>query len=164
MTLSPTAPALLADGVLVVHVCIAVFVVAGLAVIVLGNLAGWRWVNNLWFRLIHLVAISVVTVEAWLGLACPLTLLEMSLRAQAGATVYAGGFVEHWLSRVLYYEAPPWVFVLAYSAFGLLVFASWWYFPPARKHASGEQSPNPSIEATSSSKRRLLPAAPHVKR
>lgn len=127
---------LLANAVLVLHVAIVVFVVGGLLLTIVGNLRRWRWVNNLWFRLAHLVAISVVVAEAWLGMVCPLTTLEMWLRAQAGASVYGGGFIEHWLQRLLYYDAPMWVFALVYSAFGLLVAATWWYFPPVfKRHA-----------------------------
>lgn len=121
---------LLADLVLTLHVGVVVFVVAGLVAVVAGNLAGWRWVNNPWFRLAHLGAIAVVMVEAWLGLTCPFTTLEMWLRAKAGDATYGGGFIEHWLQRLLYYDAPPWVFTAAYSAFGLLVVATWWWFPP----------------------------------
>ena len=51
---------LLADAVLLLHFGVVVFVVAGLAAIVVGNLRGWRWVNGLWFRLVHLGAIGVV--------------------------------------------------------------------------------------------------------
>ncbi|MGZ5034827.1 MAG: DUF2784 domain-containing protein [Usitatibacter sp.] len=127
---------LLANAVLVLHVAIVVFVVGGLLLTIVGNLRRWRWVNNLWFRLAHLVAISVVVAEAWLGMVCPLTTLEMWLRAKAGASVYGGGFIEHWLQRLLYYDAPMWVFALVYSAFGLLVVATWWYFPPVfKRHA-----------------------------
>jgi hypothetical protein len=133
---SESAAESLANATLVLHVCIAAFVVVGLLLIIVGNFARWRWVNNLWFRLAHVLAIAVVVAEAWFGVACPLTLVEMSLRARAGAATYGGGFIEHWLGRLLYYEAPPWVFVLAYSVFGLLVAAAWWYFPPRpRSHA-----------------------------
>lgn len=125
-----TAYRLLADLVLVLHVAIVVFVVGGLVLVIAGNLRGWRWVNALWFRLAHLSAIAFVVAQAWLGMVCPLTTLEMWLRAQAGAAVYSGGFIEHWLQRLLYYDAPPWVFVLAYSLFGLLVLASWLVYPP----------------------------------
>ena len=121
----------LANAVLVLHVCIAIFVVAGLGLIVAGNVARWRWVNNLWFRLAHVLAIAVVVAETWLGIACPLTVLEMSLRARAGVATYGGGFIEHWLGRLLYYDAPPSAFILAYSVFGLLVAGTWWYFPPS---------------------------------
>ncbi len=121
---------LLADAVLSLHVAIVVFVVGGLVLIIAGNLRAWRWVNALWFRLAHLAAIAVVVAEAWFGVVCPLTSLEMWLRAKARATTYSGGFIEHWLQRILYYDAPGWVFTLGYSLFGLVVAATWWYFPP----------------------------------
>lgn len=121
---------LLADAVLVVHVGIATFVVAGLALIVIGNLKHWGWVNNVWFRVAHAGAIAIVVAESWLGFVCPFTTLEMWLRARAGEASYGGGFIEHWLQRLLYYSAPPWMFVAVYTVFALLVLAIWWYFPP----------------------------------
>ena len=124
----------LADAVLALHVGIVAFVVGGLVLVVVGNLRNWRWVNTLWFRLAHICAIAVVVAEAWLGVACPVTTLEMWLRAKASATTYSGSFIEHWLQWVLYYEAPSWVFGLGYSLFGLLVLATWWYFPPIAEH------------------------------
>ncbi len=127
---------LLADVVLALHVAVVAFVVGGLVCIIIGNLCRWRCVNALWFRLAHLSAIAVVVAEAWLEIICPLTTLEMWLRAKAGATIYGGGFIEHWFQRALYYEAPPWVFVFGYSLFGLLVVATWLCFPPASRHRS----------------------------
>ena len=121
---------LLADVVLSLHVAIVVFVGGGLVLIIVGNLCAWHWVNVLWFRLAHLAAIAIVVAEAWFGAVCPLTSLEMWLRAKARATTYAGSFVEHWLQRILYYEAPAWVFTLGYTIFALIVVATWWYFPP----------------------------------
>lgn len=129
---------LLADAVLTLHAAIVAFVVGGLVLVVIGNLRNWRWVNALWFRLAHLGAIAVVVAEAWQGVACPLTTLEMRLRAKASAATYSGSFIEHWLQRVLYYEAPSWVFALGYSLFGLLVLAMWWYYPPVSKHHHNE--------------------------
>lgn len=124
---------LLADAVLALHVAIVVFVVGGLVLVIVGNLFGWRWVNAPWFRRVHLATIAVVVAEAWLGATCPLTTLEMWLRAQARATTYEGSFIEYWLQRLLYYEAPAWAFVVAYTLFGLLVAAAWWRFPPRRR-------------------------------
>ena len=120
----------LADAVLCLHVGVVLFVVGGLLLVVGGNLLRWQWVNAWWFRLAHLAAIAVIVAEAWLGLVCPLTTLEVWLRTQAAETAYAGGFIAHWLQRLLYHEAPAWVFTLAYSVFALLVLASWWIFPP----------------------------------
>jgi hypothetical protein len=124
---------LLADTVLAVHAAIAAFVVAGLVLVVAGNVRHWPWVNNLWLRLAHLAAIAIVVGESWFGIICPLTTLEMWLRAKAGAAYYGGGFMEHWVGRLLYYDAPPWVFLLVYTLFGLAVLATWWYFPPTRR-------------------------------
>jgi hypothetical protein len=121
---------LLANVVLLLHVAVVMFVVGGLVFIIVGNLRAWRWVNALWFRAAHLTAIAVVVAEAWFGAVCPLTVLEMWLRVKARATTYAGSFIEYWLQRILYYEAPSWVFALGYSLFGLAVVATWWYFPP----------------------------------
>ena len=123
---------LLADVVLISHVAIVAFVVGGLVLVVLGNLRQWAWVNTLWFRLAHLATMAVVVVQSWLGVVCPLTTLEMWLRSQAGAATYSGSFIEYWLGRVLFYQAPSWVFLLVYGVFGLLVLAAWWYFPVKR--------------------------------
>lgn len=130
---TPLPYLLLADAVLVVHVAIALFVVGGPVVIVVGNLRGWQWMNDLWFRLAHLAAIAVIVAQAWLGALCPLTSLEMWLREQAGAATYSGSFIGYWLQRLLYYDAPPWAFTLVYSLFGLVVVATWWFFPPRRR-------------------------------
>ena len=129
---------LLADAVLSLHVAIVVFVVGGLAFIVVGNLFAWDWVNALWLRVTHLLAIAIVVGEAWFGAVCPLTSLEMGLRAKARATTYAGTFVEHWLQRILYYEAPAWAFTLGYTLFGVIVVATWWYFPPRLNRRANE--------------------------
>ena len=125
---------MLADAVLMLHFAVVAFVIGGLVVIVVGNFNNWRWVNALWFRLSHLGAIAVVVAEVWLGVTCPLTTLEMWLREKAHVTIYRVSFIEHWLQRILYYDALPWVFVLGYSLFGLIVLATWLYFPPGSKH------------------------------
>ncbi|WP_041674922.1 DUF2784 domain-containing protein [Ramlibacter tataouinensis] len=127
---------LLADLVLALHVAVVLFVVGGLAAIVLGNLLGrWPVVNTLRFRVAHLAAIAIVVAEAWAGVVCPLTTLEMALRARAGAATYAGGFVQHWLQGLLYYELPAWAFTTAYTVFGLAVLAAWACWPPRRRAA-----------------------------
>jgi Protein of Unknown function (DUF2784) len=122
-----------ANVVLLVHVAVVLFVVGGLVLIVVGNVRRWQWVNGLAFRAAHLGAILFVAAEAWFGVDCPLTILEMSLRAKAGAVTYGEAFVQHWLQWLLYYNAPSWVFVLGYSVFALMVAAAWWRFPPKRR-------------------------------
>lgn len=122
----------LADAVLALHVGVVLFVIGGLVLVWAGNWRGWHWVNRWSLRLAHLAAIGVVVAESWLGIVCPLTTLEMWLRAKGGAATHDGSFIEHWLQRLLYYDAPAWVFLTGYSLFGLAVLASWWYFPPRR--------------------------------
>lgn len=124
---------MLADAVLVLHVAIVLFVVGGLVLIVLGNLRAWPWVNAWSFRLAHLATIGVVVAEAWWGIVCPLTTLEMWLREQAQGSTYGGSFVEHWLQALLFWQAPPWVFTAAYTLFGVAVLAAWWRYPPRRR-------------------------------
>ena len=121
-----------ADAVLVLHVLYVAYIVLGLVLILIGRLVSWHWVHNPWFRLTHIAAIGVVVAQSWLGITCPLTTLEMALRARAGDTVYGGSFVEHWLSQLLYFSAPDWVFVLVYSLFGLLVAVSWFWVRPRK--------------------------------
>jgi len=122
----------LADAVLLLHVALVLFVIGGLLVVIVGNLRGWRRANAPLWRWLHLAAIGTVVAEAWLGITCPLTTWEMVLRQQAGGGAYAGSFIQHWLQRLLYYDAPAWVFTLAYTAFGAAVLLSWWRWPPRR--------------------------------
>lgn len=123
---------LLADAVLVTHLAFVGFVVIGLLLILLGGLRGWAWVRRPWFRRAHLAAIGLVVVQAWLGIICPLTTLEMFFREKAGDGTYQGTFIAHWLHRLLFFDAPPWVFTLCYTAFGIAVIASWWLVRPGR--------------------------------
>ncbi len=124
-------PGLVADIVLVAHALIVVFVIAGQALILIGWARGWGWIRNLWFRLAHLVTITIVVAQAWLGRLCPLTIWEQELRRAAGHAFYQQSFIEHWMAEVLYLDFPWWVFVTAYTVFGLVVLLTWWRVPPA---------------------------------
>jgi hypothetical protein len=134
--MTATTYRIFADAVLTIHFAIVVFVIGGLVLVVAGNLRGWPFVNAWWFRLAHLAAIGVVALQAWLGVVCPLTSLESWLRLQAGQTAYETSFIEHWLTRLLFYEAPAWVFTAAYTLFALAVVAAWWRFPPRPRRRS----------------------------
>jgi hypothetical protein len=123
----------LADAVLVLHFGVVIFVVGGLLAIVVVNLRGGSWANHPTFRWAHLAAIAFVVLQAWLGATCPLTSLENWLRHRAGQSVYQASFIEHWVSGMLFYEAPAWLFALVYSVFGLAVIAAWWRWPPRRR-------------------------------
>ncbi len=128
--LMPALYRLLADLILLLHVGFVVFVVIGLVLIFIGGWRSWSWVRRPLFRIAHLGAIGVVVAQAWMGQECPLTTLEMWLRGLAGDATYPGSFIAYWLETLLYYQAPPIVFTLAYSGFGLLVLLSWWWVRP----------------------------------
>jgi hypothetical protein len=69
-------------------------------------------------------------MEAWLGIACPLTVWEMELRELAGQSVHDMSFVAYWVQYFLFYTAPAWVFTVIYTLFGSLVVLSFWFCPP----------------------------------
>ena len=119
-----------ADLLLFTHVLFVAFVIFGLLLILVGKIRSWSWVLNPWFRLTHLIGIGVVVLQSWLGVICPLTVWEMMLREKAGAVVYAGSFISHWVESILYYRAPGWVFMVCYTVFGLLVLVSWLWVRP----------------------------------
>lgn len=123
---------LAADLVLGAHFTFVLFVVLGLALILLGGALKWRWVKNPLFRFAHLGAIVFVAVQSWSGRLCPLTVWEMSLRRQAQDASYEGSFVSHWLGVLLYWDLPMWAFNLIYGLFALAVVGAWYGIRPRR--------------------------------
>ena len=121
---------LLADLVLLTHAVFVLSVVTAPLLVVAGRYLQWSWVRDPWFRSVHLAAIGFVVVQSWARAICPLTILENALRARAGDATYSGSFIAHWLGSMLYYQAPSWVFTLAYTVFGLLVIWSWFAVRP----------------------------------
>jgi hypothetical protein len=123
---------LIADLVLVLHFFIAGFIVFGLILVwigaAFGTHAGWAWVRNRWFRYLHLAAIAFVAAEALLGVACPLTVWEDLLRGGARPE----SFVGRWVYRLLYYDAPPWVFTALYAAWTAATLLTLRLVPPRR--------------------------------
>ena len=119
---------MLADAVVVVHLLIVVFVLTGVPLVYLGAKRHWAWVRSWRWRLLHLVAIAVIAAESLLGIDCPLTVWEDRLRGQQ----LSSGFIERWIDRILFYDAPTWVFTAAYVAFAALVAITWVAVPPTR--------------------------------
>lgn len=124
---------LVADAILVVHFLFIAFVIGGQGCILAGAFRRWTWIRQRGFRLAHLVAIAVVVVQSWVGMMCPLTLWESTCRTAAGETMYTGTFVRYWVSKLVYFDAPQWVFTTAYTLFGLIVLASWFIVKPEKR-------------------------------
>lgn len=126
---------LLADLVLLAHFLFVLFVVGGLLAIWAGAALRWRWIRHFWFRLAHLGAIMFVAAESLLGAVCPLTAWEDRLR---GAAPQPAGFIQRWVSRILFYDFPEWVFILAYMLFALLVAVTFYAIHPHPPHRPGQ--------------------------
>jgi Protein of Unknown function (DUF2784) len=82
------------DLVVVVHLLFIVFVVGGVFL-------AWRWPRIVWA---HIPAALYGALVEFAGFTCPLTLLENDLRRHAGERGYHGGFIDHYLVKVIY---PP---------------------------------------------------------
>jgi hypothetical protein len=126
----------LADVVAIIHACYVAFVLLGFAAI----FAGARWARNFVFRLAHLVAMALVCLEQLTGIECPLTRIENALRLRAGEPSYAADFIGYWLDRLIFYDAPAWIFVLLYFGCIALVVVSWWRWPPRLAGAAGRKA------------------------
>lgn len=145
-----------ADLVLSLHVALVLFVVLGLVLVLCGKMLSWSFVGNPWFRMIHLAAVGILVLQTWLGMTCPLTIWEMELRKRAGDATYGGDFLAHWLDELLYIQAPAWAFVVAYSAFGLLVLVTWFRVRP-RSLFRVETSPRESPDVKEPARRPEVP-------
>ena len=83
-----------ADLVLVAHLLFIGFVVGG-------SFLAWRWPRVIWAQLPAMVYGALVEL---VGFACPLTALQNYLLRRGGQAGYRGGFISHYLIRVIY---PP---------------------------------------------------------
>lgn len=131
--LSPATAAILADALLVLHVGTVAFLVLGTALILIGGWRRWQWVHGFAWRLTHLLVMGFVVLQSWLGELCPLTVWEQTLRRHAGQIAYDESFIEHWLARLIFFAAPWWIFVAAYTGFAVLVLVAWFWVPPRRR-------------------------------
>lgn len=110
---------ILADLMLILHFCFVLFVVFG------GLLA----LRRRWIALLHLPAVIWgILVECFL-LACPLTTLENSLRYLGGESGYTDGFINHYISAVLYANiSPQFRITLGLLLIGLNMLVYWYVF------------------------------------
>jgi polyferredoxin len=124
-----------ADALLVLHFLIAGFIVGGLILVwigaAFGSEGGWAWIRDPWFRYLHVAAIAFVAAEALLGYACPLTVWEDLLRGG----VRPESFVGRWVYRLLYYNAPEWVFTALYAAWAAATLVTLRFVPTRRRAA-----------------------------
>ena len=102
---------LAADAVVLIHFGFVLFVVAGGLLV-----CRWRWV-----ALLHLPAVVWAVLLEFRGWLCPLTPLELSLRAAGGQAGYSGGFVAHYILPVLYPAELDRILQMALGSFVIAV-------------------------------------------
>jgi hypothetical protein len=83
---------LMADAVVLLHFAFIVFVV-------LGGIAVLRWPWLAWLHIPTAVWGALIEFAGWI---CPLTPLENSLRERGGEAGYAGGFIDHYITAIIY--------------------------------------------------------------
>ncbi len=114
----------LADLVLIAHFAFVLFAV-------LGGLAALRWRAALWLHLPVLVWGILVQCANW---TCPLTPLENWFRHLGGDAGYAGGFIEHHITALLYPQHITFelrfILGLALLTVNLLVYSYVLFFHP----------------------------------
>jgi hypothetical protein len=121
---------LAADLLLFIHSLFVFFIIAGFLAVNAGIILKKDWVRSFRFRFLHLVSISYVVAETWLGKLCPLTDLENWLRIKSGGGAYGRTFVSYWLDKLIYYDFDIMVFQAVYTLFGILVLLQWIICPP----------------------------------
>ena len=121
---------LLADAVVALHAGFILFAVFGAGLLV-------RWPKLL---PVHLAALAWASWIVGSGSICPLTPLENRFRAAAGEGGYAGGFIDHYLTPIIYPEGLTRTTQLMYGAvlvaLNLVFYARWRRSRSARKTAT----------------------------
>jgi len=118
----------LGDVVLIVHLTFIVFVIFG------GFLAyRWRWL--LWIHLLAAVWASALEFGGWI---CPLTPLENWFRQAGGEAGYPGGFLEHYLLRIIYPTGltPDIQIYLGFGVIAINALAYWMVWVSQKRNSS----------------------------
>jgi hypothetical protein len=119
--LDPSTWGFLADALVVVHLAIVLFVIAGAAAVLVGWICRWQWVRNPWFRLAHLALVVFVAAQAACGQLCPLTVWEHDLRVKAGQPYEGGSFIGRLAHDVLFVDVPQATLDIVYIVFAVVM-------------------------------------------
>ena len=117
------------EQVLLLHFLVVLFFILGFPI--------GLFYNARLFRIIHASTLAAVTLLMVLGIPCPLTILEETLRQDQ---VYAGSFIAIWLNRILYIEGfDPKHVLFMDLGFLALVASSFFWHPTTRCTPPGHE-------------------------
>lgn len=119
-----------AEAVLLFHLAVVLFNVAGLVVIPLGAWRGWTFVRRFWWRAIHVAILAVVALQAVLQRVCFPTLWQARLLQQAGESASTAPLIQRLVARAVFWPLPLWFFAGLYMAVCLYTVLLWWLVPP----------------------------------
>ena len=119
-----------ADTILILHFLVIIFIISLYFLIPYGYSKNWKFVKNYKIRLTHLMLIFFITLETFLGIICPLTILENDLRGQS----YSETFISFWISKLIYWDLPTTFFIVFYTIFLILAIILWLKFLPKKNH------------------------------
>ena len=103
--------------VLGVHFIVVLYLVLGFPIVL--------YYNHRLFRIVHTSWLAAVSLLMILGIPCPLTILEETLRQNP---VYEGSFIASWMNRIIYLEGidPQHVVVMDIGLAILVIFSFLW--------------------------------------
>jgi hypothetical protein len=122
----------LSQAVLALHLGVIAYNIFGLVAIPLGAWRGWRFVRIRWWRLLHLISLLVVALQAMFGAACFLTLWQSSLREQAGEAASRAPLIQRTVENLVFLPLPFWSFTALYLAVFAYTLVLWRLVPPRR--------------------------------
>ena len=85
---------LAADLILILHLCFVFFAIFGGFLVLRRRVLIW----------LHLPALVWGIVVQVFSLTCPLTEFENNFRNMSGEANYSGGFIEHYITKILYFQ------------------------------------------------------------
>ncbi len=127
--LSNTLLYFLSKVVAFIHLSYVLFVFLGFFYILLGALLRHKLIRNPVFRIIHLIAMTIVAIQQYYMINCPLTILEKKLLIQAGRDTYSGAFVAHLMDQYQL-NIPTSYYLPLYITLSILFLLSFILIPP----------------------------------
>jgi len=111
---------MLATAIALVHFAYILFVVGGALLLPASR----------WWAVPHVPAVLWAAYVELTNRICPLTPLENAFRVRAGQAGYSEGFIEHYLTRVIYPEGLTTGIQIAIGVFVLVLNSAlyWWAF------------------------------------